>query len=73
MINPLHLDHFVARFMAGLPDNFRARKEDLVTLLCLLPKTYPRRNEVIKALEALCAHEREQMKFRELLDNGGTR
>lgn len=75
MINAKHLDAFVARFMSNLPDKFSERKEDLVTLLCLLPKTYPRRIAVITALEALRAHELEQLKFRELIaaQNGGSR
>lgn len=73
MINPKHLDHFVARFMSALPPNFADRKEDLVTLLCLLPKSYPRRLDLVAALEALRAHEIEQLKFRELLaeETGG--
>jgi len=61
MINPEHLDHFVARFMAALPEKFSDRKEDLVTLLCLLPKDYPRRKDIVKALEALRAHEQTQL------------
>ena len=40
-------------------------------LLCLLPKSYPRRIDIVKALEALRAHEHEQLKFADLLTNGG--
>ena len=71
MINPKHLDHFVARFMANLPDSLAARKEDLVTLLVLLPKNYPRRFEVIQAIDALRAHEQAQLKFQQVLNGGG--
>lgn len=71
MIDPKHLDHFVARFMANLPDSLAARKEDLVTLLVLLPKTYPRRGEIIHALEFIRQHEQAQMKFQQVLINGG--
>lgn len=70
MIPDKHLDSFVARFMGNLPDSLTARKEDLVTLLCLLPKKYPRRDEILKALELIRAHEREQMKFSDLLNGG---
>lgn len=57
----------VGRFMDRLPDSLSARKEDLVTLLGLLPKDYPLRAEIRTTLELIHAHEREQMKFRELL------
>ena len=49
--------------MANLPDSLSARKEDLVTLLVLLPKNYSRRFEIIKVIDALNAHEQAQMKF----------
>jgi hypothetical protein len=57
----------VARTIARLPDNIAQRKEDLVTLLVLLPKNYPRRTEVKQVLESIRAHELAQMKFQELL------
>jgi len=66
-INPKHLDRFVARFISRLPDSFSSRKEDLVTLLCLLPKHYPRRDDIKIMLETMRAHEIEQMKFQELI------
>lgn len=68
MINPVHLDHFVARSMAALPDKISERKEDLVTLLWLLPKDYPRRIDIIKALELIKQHEQAQFKFAALLN-----
>ena len=57
MIKPHHLDHFVARFILNLPANITERKEDLVTLLALLPKDYPRRVEIRHLLESIHAHE----------------
>ena len=66
-INPKHLNSFVARTMANLSDSMAERKEDLVTLLCLLPKNYEHRNGVIKAIEAIRAHELAQLKFQDLL------
>ena len=60
--------------MANLPDSLTARKEDLITLLSLLPKNYARRGEIILALEAIHAHERAQMEFQALLKfNGGAK
>jgi hypothetical protein len=66
-MNETHLDHFVARFMVNLPDSMAARKEDLVTLVQLLPKSYPRRNDLIRIIEHINAHERAQMNFMKLL------
>ena len=58
-----HLEHFVARFIARLPDKTSERKEDLVTLLTLLPKDYPRRAELNEMLHHLLAHEAAQLNF----------
>jgi hypothetical protein len=68
MIKPHHLDHFVARYIFRLPENINDRKEDLVTLLSLLPKDYPRRREIRALLEIIRAHELAQMRFQELLN-----
>lgn len=67
----VHLNHFVARCMDHLPDSLSARKEDLVTLLSLLPKWYPRRQEIVIVLRGIQQHEAAQATFRELLNNGG--
>ena len=66
-IKPHHLDHFVARFVARMSSNIVERKEDLVTLLALLPKNYPRRGEIMEMLHCIRAHELAQLKFSELL------
>lgn len=74
MISNEHLDRFVARFIARLPDSFSERKQDLLTLLCLLPKSYARRAEIKTMVELMNEHEREQLKFVGLLGlNGGAK
>jgi len=68
-----HLDRFVARTMANLSDRLSERKEDLVTLLRLLPKNYARRTDIMIVLRGIQQHERAQSKFQSLLEthNGG--
>lgn len=68
-----HLDIFVRHTVATLPDSLRLRKTILVTTLSLLPKTYPRRFELKSMLENIHAHDRAQLKFQELLVEGGGR
>ena len=67
MIKQHHLDNFVARYIARLPEKISERKEDLVTLLVLLPKNYSRRQDVKQLIESIRAHEQAQMRFQELL------
>lgn len=62
-----HLDSYVAHTMSTLPDSLSLRKKVLVTLLWLLPDTYPERVRVAKTLEALRIHEDAQLEFKSLL------
>lgn len=66
-----HLDAFVSHTMATLPDSLRLRKVVLVTLISLLPKTYPGRNRILKLIEALRAHENTQLTFRAMFQGDG--
>ena len=70
MVKPEFLERFVARVMSNLPDSLSERKQDLVTLLVLLPKNFSKRTEIIRALEAIRAHEMVQGKFKLLLGGG---
>lgn len=71
MIKPHHLDNFVARYVARLPEKIAERKEDLVTLLSLLPKNYSRREEIKELIQHIRAHELAQLKFQEIFTPHG--
>lgn len=60
---PAELDEAVAATMRGLPDSITKRKAALVSLLWLLPTTYPRRDEIGEALHGLHIHEAAQARF----------
>lgn len=62
-----HLNRMVRHVMQTLPDSRSQALEILRTLMVILPRTYPHRDEIVAQIETLRAAEEHQAKFVELL------